>query len=219
MMIEDNINYEYIIRYLRCMTDDRDPFLREMRQEAERHEIPVSQRETSAFLQFLCAVKQPERILEIGTAIGYSAIAMAKNCQAEIVTLERDQAMISSAKAYIERAGLTDRIRLIEGDAVQTLQNVSGKFDLVFMDAAKGQYEFFLEQISLADGGILVCDNVLYKGMTATDELVIRRKITIVKRLRKFLDGLMKDEQYVTSLLPLGDGVALAYKKGGDTDE
>lgn len=218
-MIEDNINYDYIIRYLRDMTDDTDPLLREMRKFAEIHEVPISQRETSAFLQFLCAVKQPKRILEIGTAIGYSAIAMAKHCQAEIVTMERDESMISATKNYIARAGLESRITLIEGDATQTLSNVTGDFDLVFVDAAKGQYETFLNQISVAEGGILVCDNVLYKGMTATDELVVRRKITIVKRLREFLNDFMKDENYVTSLLPLGDGVALAYKKGCDKNE
>lgn len=218
-MIEDNINYEYIIRYLREMTDDRDPFLREMRVYAEEHDVPISQRETSAFLQFLCAVKQPKRILEIGTAIGYSAIAMAKCCQAEIVTLERDETMIAKAQENICEAGMEQRITLIQGDATETLSSVEGFFDLVFIDAAKGQYDVFLQQITLSDGGILVCDNVLYKGMTATDELVVRRKITIVKRLREFLNDLMKDERYVTSLLPLGDGVALAYKKGCDKDE
>ncbi len=218
-MIEDNINYDYIIRYLRQMTDDKDPLLREMRKFAEKNEVPVSQRETSAFLQFLCAVKQPKRILEIGTAIGYSAIAMAKSCQAEIVTLERDEGMISVAKNNISQAGLEKRITIIEGDATQTLSQVTGEFDLVFIDAAKGQYETFLNQILIAQGGILVCDNVLYKGMTATDELVVRRKITIVKRLREFLHELMNDENYVTSLLPLGDGVALAYKKGCDINE
>lgn len=218
-MIEDNINYEYIIRYLREMTDDKDPLLRELRRDAEENDVPVSQRETSAFLQFLCAVKQPKRILEIGTAIGYSAIAMAKCCQAEIVTLERDETMIAKAKENISKAGMEERITLIEGDATQTLSSVTGSFDLVFVDAAKGQYDVFLQQIEVSDGGVLVCDNVLYKGMTATDELVVRRKITIVKRLREFLNTLMNDESYVTSLLPLGDGVALAYKKGCDKHE
>ncbi len=218
-MIEDNINYDYIIRYLREMTDDKDPLLCEMRAFAEKNEVPISQRETSAFLKFLCAVKQPKRILEIGTAIGYSAIAMAKHCQAEIVTLERDETMISVARQNIKKAGLEPRITLIEGDATQTLSTVKGEFDLVFIDAAKGQYETFLNQISVAEGGVLVCDNVLYKGMTATDELVVRRKITIVKRLREFLNELMNNENYVTSLLPLGDGVALAYKKGCDKNE
>ncbi len=217
-MIEDNINYDYIIRYLREMTDDKDPLLCEMRKFAETHEVPVSQRETSAFLQFLCAVKQPKRILEIGTAIGYSAIAMAKSCGAEIVTLERDETMISVARQYITEAGLENRITIIEGDATKTLSLVTGEFDLVFIDAAKGQYETFLNQILIPQRGILVCDNVLYKGMTATDELVVRRKITIVKRLREFLNELMNNEEYVTSLLPLGDGVALAYKKGCDTN-
>lgn len=218
-MIEDNINYEYIIRYLQRMTDDKDPLLKEMRVFGEEREVPISQRETSAFLQFLCAAKQPKRILEIGTAIGYSAIAMAKSCRAEIVTLERDETMIAVAKKYICKAGLEHRITLIEGDATKTLSSVQGEFDLVFVDAAKGQYEVFLNQISLATGGILVCDNVLYKGMTATDELVVRRKITIVKRLREFLDDLMNDSRYKTALLPLGDGVALAYKKGCDEND
>ena len=213
MMVEDNINYDYIIRYLRRMTDDQEPALAAMRRFAQAHEIPICQRETAAFLRFLCAVKQPRRILEIGTAIGYSAISMAKSCAGDIITLERDERMASLARKNILENGMQERIALIEGDAAETLSRLEGKFDLVFIDAAKGQYEAFLRKISLASGGVLVCDNVLYQGMTATDELVVRRKITLVKRLRAFLDRLMHDPQYVTSLLPLGDGVALAYRK------
>lgn len=212
-MLEDNINYDYIIRYLQKMTDDKEPELRKIRRFAEENEVPICQRETAAFLRFLCVVKQPKRILEIGTAIGYSALVMARACQAEIVTLERDETMLLTARKNIKSSGLADRITLVEGDAALTLADVPGQFDLVFIDAAKGQYDFFLKKISLAPRGVLVCDNVLYKGMTATDELVVRRKITIVKRLRCFLDELMNDPRFVTSLLPLGDGVALAYKK------
>ncbi len=211
--MEYNINYEYIVRYLQHMTQEKDPLLRELRRYGKEHEVPVSQPETAAFLRFLCGVKQPERILEIGTAIGLSAILMAKACRGRVVTLERDETMVAATRENIKKSGLEHRIQLIAGDATETLPGLQESFDLVFMDAAKGQYEAFLDQIHLSPGGVLVCDNVLYQGMTATDELVVRRKITIVKRLRSFLDRLMNDERYVTSLLPLGDGVALAYRK------
>ncbi len=212
-MIDDSINHEYIIRYLRDTFKEPTELLSQMRRFAREYEVPVAEPETAAFLSFLCSIKAPERILEVGTAIGYSAIVMANSCNAEIVTLERNEEMFRLATENIEKAGFADRIKIVFGDAVETIKQLDGSFDLVFIDASKAHYREFFENSRLSDNGVFVCDNVLYKGMTATDELLQRRKITIVKRLRSFIAELCDDDRFATSLLPLGDGVLLAYKK------
>ena len=212
-MIDDSINHEYIIRYLRDCYFEPDELLLSMRKFAKENEVPIAEPETAAFLRFLCSVAKPKRILEVGTAIGYSAILMAGVCDAEIVTLERNEQMIALASENIEKAGLSDRIKIVEGDATETIYNVEGEFDLVFIDASKAHYNEFFENSRIAKGGIFVCDNVLYKGMTATDDLLVRRKITIVKRLRKFIEDTCKNPDYCSSLLPIGDGILVAYKK------
>ncbi len=212
-MIDDSINHEYIIRYLRENYSEPSPVLAEMRDFAKENQVPVAEPETAALLRFLCGVKKPLRILEVGTAIAYSSILMACSSNAEIVTLERNEEMYSLAVENIKKAGLEDRIKVVLGDACETIQEVEGTFDIVFIDASKGHYQDFFDNCSVAENGIIICDNVLYKGMTATDELVQHRKVTIVKRLRKFIKDICFDEKYYSSLLPIGDGVLLVYKK------
>lgn len=212
-MIDDSINHEYIIRYLRDNFTEPTELLAEMRSFAEDNAVPIAEPETAALLRFLCGVKKPLRVLEIGTAIAYSAILMAESCDAEIVTLERNEEMYKLATSNIEKAGFSDRIEVVFGDALETIDDLSGEFDIVFIDASKGHYEDFLTKASLSQNGIFICDNVLYKGMTATDELLLKRKTTIVKRLRRFISDLCENNDYYSALLPLGDGVLLAYKK------
>ena len=212
---EDNINYEYIIRFLRDNIKKSEGQLLEMEQFAKENKVPISQPESIRLTEILLMMKKPERILEIGTAIGYSAIKMAKASDAEIVTIELSCEMADIAEENIKKAGLENRITVLRGDAKEVLKTVSGEFDVVFMDAAKGHYmDFFLEcDRLLKKGGLLISDNVLYKGMTATDELVVHRKITIVKRLRKYLEFLKENEAYQTAIIPIGDGVALSVKE------
>ncbi len=212
-MIDDSINHEYIIRYLRDLESEPDPYLAKLRAYAKEHAVPIAEPETAAFLRFLCTLKQPKQILEIGTAIGYSAITMAMACDADIVTMEREPELCIQARRNIEMAGYESRVTLLEGDASELLAGISQPFDLVFIDAAKGQYRDFFDKISMPAGGVVICDNVLYKGMTASDELLMRRKVTIVKRLRSFLDYLYRHPSYETAVLPIGDGVAVSCKK------
>lgn len=214
---EDNINYEYIIRYLRDTIPESKGHIAEMEKFAKENDVPISQPESIRLMEVLLKIAGAKRVLELGTAIGYSAIRMTNACGAEIVTVELSDEMADVAEKNFERAGVTDKVTLIRGDARQVVADIQEdeSFDVIFVDAAKGQYMEFFEHCDrlLKKGGILVSDNVLYKGMTATDELVVRRKITIVRRLRKYLEMLKENENYSTALLPIGDGVALSFKE------
>ncbi|MBQ2968057.1 MAG: O-methyltransferase [Clostridia bacterium] len=179
------------------------------------HDVPIIHPEVRALLQFLCKLSKPCRILEVGTAIGYSAIVFARELpeNGRLITVEREPEMTSLALSNIEKANLNEKIRVIEGEALEVLSCLNSKFDLVFIDAAKGYYHEFFELILplMNDGGLIVSDNVLYKGMTASDDLVKRRQKTIVGRMREYLEMLCNHPKLTTSVLPLGDGVALSY--------
>ena len=214
---EDNINYEYIIRYLRDTIPESCGHIAEMEHFAKANDVPISQPESIRLVEVLLKIADAKKILELGTAIGYSAIRMTNACGAEVVTVELSDEMADIAEKNFEIAGASDKVTLIRGDARQVVAEMSGEgiFDVIFVDAAKGQYmEFFphCERL-LKKGGLLISDNVLYKGMTATDELVVRRKITIVRRLRKYLEMLKENKGFSTALLPIGDGVALSFKE------
>ncbi len=211
----DNINYDYILRYIRNTLPQSEGLLLEMEKYAEENSVPISQPESIRFLEIIIKIANAKRILEVGSAIGYSAIRMSKAADGEVTTIELSDEMADRAEENIKRAGLTDKIRLIRGDAREVIPQIEGEFDLIFVDAAKGQYaEFFREsQRLLRKGGILVSDNVLYKGMTATDELLVHRKITLVRRLRSYLEMLKENTDFSTALLPIGDGVALSFKE------
>lgn len=214
---DDNINYEYIIRYLRDTLPKSTGLLKELEEYAKANEVPVSQPESIRLIEVLLKMMNAKKILEVGSAIGYSAIRMSTACGAEVVTIELSEEMAELARNNISKAGLDDKIRLICGDAKDVLPEIKGEneFDMIFVDAAKGQYmEFFPHCMRLLrQGGVLISDNVLYKGMTATDELVVRRKITIVRRLREYLDMLSNNKELSTAILPIGDGVAISFKE------
>lgn len=215
-MIDDNINHEYIIRYLRDILPKRTGFLKELEDYAKAHDVPISQPETMRLLELLTELTGAESILEVGCAIGYSSICMAKAGAKHIDTIEISEEMAALAAENINAAGLSECIHIHTGDAKEILPAMNGRYDIIFVDAAKAQYgEFFPHCMRmLRPGGLLVSDNVLYKGMTATDELMQHRKITIIKRLRSYLSMLSSNEELSTSVLPVGDGVALSlYKK------
>lgn len=215
-MIDDSVNYEYIIRYLRDLLPKRSGLIGEMEAFAKAHQVPISQPETMKLLEVLIRLGRVQSILEVGCAIGYSAICMAEAGCTHIDTVEISADAARVARANFEKAGITPRIQLYEGDAKEVLPTLNGSYDMIFMDAAKAQYqEFFPHCMRLLKmGGLLVSDNVLYKGMTATDELLQHRKITIVKRLRQYLTMISNMPELETSVLPVGDGVALSVKKG-----
>lgn len=213
-MIDDNINHEYIIRYLRNLLPKRSGVTGDMEKYAAENSVPISQPETMKLLEVLIHLAGVKKVLEIGCAIGYSSICMVSAGCSCVDTIEISDEMFEIASDNINKAGFGDMIHIYKGDARDILPNLNKEYDMIFIDAAKGQYnEFFSHCMRmLKHGGILVSDNVLYKGMTATDELMQHRKITIIRRLRAYLDMLSSSKELETSVLPVGDGVAISYK-------
>lgn len=212
-----NITESYIENYIRKVIPKSEGYLLEMEEYAFKNHVPIVHPEVGQFLKVLINIKKPKKILEIGTAIGYSAslMATAMGESGEILTIERREDMINIAQENIEKNGLSGKIKIVPGDAEEILPNIKDSFDFIFLDAAKGKYlEFFSYCIdNLADNGIIASDNVLFKGMVASDDLVIRRKKTIVKRMREYLDYICNNESFESCIIPIGDGVALTYKK------
>lgn len=211
-----NINEDYIEDYIRSITPVSNSYLSKLEEYAHENNVPIVQPEVAQLLRVLLKNNKPQSILEVGTAIGYSALVMAEVTKDTIITtIERNEDMIYLAKNNISNSEYCDRIQILEGDAEEILPNIKEKYDFIFLDAAKGQYIEFFKHCSnlLKAGGMIVSDNVLYKGMVATDELVVRRKKTIVKRLRNYLHYINELEGYTSCVLPLGDGVALTYKE------
>jgi len=210
------INYEYITTYIRNTINKNEGFLRELERYAEENHIPIIQPEVAKLITVLGNMQKPGRILEIGTAIGYSAILMTSFLKqgGKIDTIERYEKMAEKARENIKMAGKEDTINIIIGDAMDVLACLDKQYDMIFVDAAKGQYPEFLPHCMrmLVKGGLLISDNVLYQGMVATNELVVRRKKTIVTRLRKYLTTLCNSDELETCIIPVGDGVALSYK-------
>lgn len=211
-----NINYEYIDNYLLGMIPESSGILKEMEAYAEENHVPIVTRDIAGLLSVLIKAAKVKSILEVGTAIGYSAIHMGL-CAGEgfsITTIERNEESAAKAAEFIKKAGMEDNIRILTGDAEKLLKDVEGSFDMIFVDAAKGQYmEFMKDSIGkLKTGGLFVCDNVLFRGMVAERSLLIRRKITIVKRLKKFLSFISSCESLQTTIIPMGDGISVSYK-------
>lgn len=215
---KDAIVPPYITEYLRAKTVHNDDFLHELEDYAEKNSVPIVEPETARFLSVMTQIIRPKRILEIGCAIGYSSILMSKALDEDgkITTLEYNSDMAALATQNISKAGLNEKIDVVEADAKEYLPmlKADGEFDIIFLDGPKAHYIYMLDDCVrlLRKGGLLISDNVLYKGMIADDNHVIRRKITIVKRLRKYIDALMTHKELKTSLLPLGDGVTVSVK-------
>lgn len=212
-----NINEDYIEDYIRSITPINNPYLRKLEDYAKDHHVPIIEPETAQLLKVLLKVNKPKNILEVGTAIGYSALVMAEatSNDTKITTIERNENMLKEASANISNSIYKDKIRIIAGDAEEVLPHLNEAYDFIFLDAAKGQYLEFFKYCSsfLKSGGLIVSDNVLYKGMVASDELVVRRKKTIVTRLREFLRYINELDGYTSCVIPIGDGVALTYKE------
>ena len=212
---KDAIVYPYITEYLRETIPQSSGILKELEEYAAANSVPIVQPETARLLQVLVQMKQPARILEVGCAIGYSALLIAGETDGSVTTLEYNDEMADIAEKNIKKAGMSDRIFIIRNDAREYLKTLTGEYDMIFLDGPKAHYIYMLNDCIrlLKKGGILVADNVLYKGMTADEEHVIRRKITIVKRLKHFIAAQMQREELKTVLLPVGDGVTVAVKK------
>lgn len=216
---KDAIVPPYITEYLREKTVHDNAFLHELEDYAQKNSVPIVEPETARLLAVMTEIKKPEDILEIGCAIGYSAILMSDGLaeNGKITTIEYNGDMVKIARENIEKAGLGDVITVVEADAKDYLSYIDGDevYDIIFLDGPKAHYIYMLDECVrlLKKGGLLISDNVLYKGMIADDNHVVRRKITIVKRLRKYIDALMAHKDLKTMLLPLGDGVTVSVKK------
>lgn len=209
------ITDERITAYINSLDSGDGALCDEIAGEAVKSHVPVIRRETAALLKTMVALKKPERILEVGTAVGYSALLMARVMpgNAHITTIEKFEKRISAARRNFKRAGLEETITLLEGDAGEILAGLSGTFDFIFMDAAKGQYLHWLPDVIrlLAPGGLLMSDNVLQDGTIVESRYAVeRRDRTIHVRMREYLYLLTHMEKLETSILPVGDGVALS---------
>ena len=192
-------------------------FLDEIEKYAIETRVPIIRKSMQSLLKFLLASKAPMSILEVGTAIGFSALLMSEYAPADchITTIEKYEKRIPIARENFAKAGKEDKITLIEGDATEVLANLTGTYDMIFMDAAKGQYIHFLPDILrlLPPGGLLVSDNVLQDGDVVQSRFAVtRRNRTIHARMRDYLYELKHHPDLETVILPVGDGVTLSTK-------
>lgn len=204
--------------YLRTLQPMYDGVLGEIQREAIAANVPIVPHETARLLSVLLELKKPRQILEIGTAVAFSAGLMSRYLQegGSITTIDRFEVMLQDARKNIKRMGLENTIHILEGDAADILPALEGPYDVIFLDAAKGQYGNFLPHLLrlLPVGGLLIVDDVLQGGSIAeTRYSVPRRQRTIHKRMRQFLWDITHHPALETSIVPIGDGVALCYKK------
>ncbi len=213
------ITNERVVSFINSLNREDSLLIQTIEQEAKEQEVPIVRTETKELLKVLILNQKPMRILEVGTAVGFSAIYMCGYMpeHGHMTTIEKYAPRIEEAKRNFIRAKVTDKITLLEGDAGQILKGLSGSFDFIFMDAAKGQYIHFLPEVLrlLTVGGMLVSDNVLQDGDILESRYAVeKRNRTIHSRMREYLYTLKHHDQLETAILPLGDGVALTTKTG-----
>jgi len=212
------LNNEKLHSYIEGLFPDRNDLFSEMENYATEHHVPIMELSGIETMLQLLRIHGSKRILEVGTAIGYSALRMADALpDARIVTIERDRERIQIAEEYIRRSGRAEQIVLIEGDAllVEDVIQSHGPFDAIFIDAAKGQYRKFFELYAkyLTPDGMVVTDNVLFKGLVAEAEIESKRTRNLVKKIDEFNRWLMNHSDYDSVILPVGDGIAISKKK------
>jgi predicted O-methyltransferase YrrM len=209
---------ERMSAFIELMSAGNVPLLDEIEQEALAADVPIIRRPVQNLLRFLVTYAKPKRILEVGTAVGFSALLMSEYAPQDchITTIENYEKRIPVAKANFKRAGREDRITLLEGDATEILKTLEGTYDIIFLDAAKGQYIHFLPDLLrlMPAGGLLVTDNVLQDGdVTESRFAVTRRNRTIHSRMREYLYEINHNPQLETCILSVGDGITLSTKK------
>ena len=209
---------ERMVTYIRSLEVPESAVIEAIEQEALRDRVPIIRKEMQSFLKVLLMIKRPMRILEVGAAVGFSSILMSEYMPegGHITTTENYDKRIPIARANFKRAGKEEQIDLIEGDALEVMHGLEGPYDLIFVDAAKGQYIHYLPEVMrlLGTDGVLVSDNVLQEGDIIESRFAVeRRNRTIHSRMREYLYELKHHDQLQTSIIPLGDGVALSVKR------
>lgn len=211
------ITDERITTFINSFDSGNTPFLNELEKHALETNVPVIRPQMQSLLKLLLAIKQPKNILEVGTAIGFSALLMSEYGPGnlKITTIEKYEKRIFAARENFKKAGKEDSITLLEGDALEILKELNGVYDMIFMDAAKGQYLNFLPDVLrlLVPGGLLVSDNILQNGDILESRFAVeRRDRTIHGRMREYLFELTHHEGLTTAILPVGDGVTVSVK-------
>jgi predicted O-methyltransferase YrrM len=191
--------------------------LGQLRDESELRKIPVITKDSEMLLESLIRISKASNILEIGTAIGYSAIFFA-SCgeNIKVTSIEIRELSIEQARVNVEKYNLSDRITLINGDAADVLSDLTTEFDIIFIDAAKGQYKQFFDLClkNTHKGSIIISDNILYKGITASEDFLTgRRNKTIMRRMREYIEYITNLDFAHTSILPVGDGIGITTIK------
>ena len=209
---------ERMVTYIRSLEVPESAVIEAIEQEALRDRVPIIRKEMQSFLKVLLMIKRPMRILEVGAAVGFSSILMSEYMPegGHITTIENYDKRIPIARANFKRAGKEEQIDLIEGDALKVMHGLEEPYDLIFVDAAKGQYIHYLPEVMrlLGTDGVLVSDNVLQEGDIMESRFAVeRRNRTIHSRMREYLYELKHHDQLQTSIIPLGDGVALSVKR------
>lgn len=209
---------ERIVTFINSLDTKNSEILEKIESEARAADVPIIRREMQSFLKILLMLKKPARVLEVGAAVGFSALLMSEYVPEEcrITTIENYEKRIPIARKNFRRAGKEEQIDLVEGDAAEVLKKLKGPYDFIFMDAAKGQYIHYLPDILrlLPPGGCLVSDNVMQDGDVIESRFAVeRRNRTIHARMREYLYELKHNDELTTSIIPLGDGVAVSIKK------
>ena len=204
--------------YLEGHVSKKADWVKDLEATANQNQVPIMESVSIDFMLNLIKVHKPLRILEVGTAIGYSALRMHEaNPAAEVITIERDEQRYQEAIENIKHLNKSEKITVHLGDALEVIEKIATEkesFDFIFIDAAKGQYQAFFDIVHplLAKGGLLVSDNILFRGFVANPELAPKRFKNMVKKIRSYNEFLTSHPSYTSSILPIGDGVMISYK-------
>lgn len=209
---------ERIVAYINSLDSGNSDVCNAIEKQAIADQVPIIRKEMGNLLKVLLALKQPSRILEVGTAVGYSSILMGENMpeNCTITTIEKYEKRIPVARENFKKAGMEEKITLLEGDAIEIMHELEAGFDFIFMDAAKGQYINFLPEVMrlLSPGGLLISDNVLQEGDIVESRYgITRRNRTIHARMREYMYTITHMEELITSVVPIGDGITLSVRK------
>lgn len=218
-MMSDLSLLSNIEEYISIFSTENNEEIENIRKFALENEVPIIKRSTESLIKFLLSIKKPKNILEVGTAVAYSSLVMASVCDANIISIENNEKRFEEAKKNVRKSEFSDRIELLLEDASESLKNLvteKKKFDFIFMDAAKAQYIKWLPDIKnlLSEEGILFSDNILQETSLLSSKFLLERRIrTIHKRLKEYIHKLRKDEDFINTLLNVGDGVLISLKK------